>query len=73
MAGTSPTFYKIPVTADLEYAVINGLYPDNPTQVSKYQPAVPRPNRRWSEGMKPLDARREVIQCYEAFKAVIGI
>ena len=71
MAGTSPTFYKIPVTADLEYAVI--LYPDNPTQVSKYQPAVPRPNHRWSEGMKPLDARREVIQCYEAFKEVIGI
>jgi len=73
MAGTSPTFYKIPVTTDLEYAVINGLYPENPTQVSKYQPAVPRPSRRWSEGMRPLDARREVIQCYEAFKVVVGI
>ena len=52
---------------------MNGLYPENTTQVSKYRPAVPRPDRRWSEGMKPLDARREVIQCYEAFKVVVGV
>ena len=73
MAGTSPTFYKVPVTTELEYAIRHGLYPDNPTQVLKHEPVVPRPDSRWSEGMRPLDARREIFRCYEAFKAVVGI
>ena len=73
MAGTSPTFYKVPVTTELEYAIRHGLYPADPTRVLRHQPVVPRPNRRWSDGMRPLDARREIIKCYEAFKVVVGI
>jgi len=73
MAGTSPTYYKIPVTTDLEYAVRHGLYPAEPIQVTRHRPAVPRPHRRAAEGMRPLDARREILRCYEAFKAVVGI
>jgi len=73
MTGTSPTFYKIPVTTQLEYNVRHGLFPSQPTRVAMHQPTVPRPNRRWSEGMKPLDSRSEILKCYEAFKAVVGI
>ncbi|KAJ7795484.1 hypothetical protein B0H14DRAFT_2919140 [Mycena olivaceomarginata] len=29
------------------------------------------PHRRWVEGMKPLDNRRIILECYEAFKAFI--
>ena len=73
MTGTTPTFYKIPVTSQLEYSVRHGLFPSQPTRVAMHHPTVPRPNHRWSEGMKPLDSRSEILKCYEAFKVVIGI
>jgi hypothetical protein len=73
MIGTAPTFYKILVTTQLEYCVRHGLHPAQRTMVSMYQPSVPRPNRRWSEGMKPLDSRIEILKCYRAFKAIAGI
>ena len=73
MAGTYPTFYKIPVTSQLVYNVRNGLYPDQPTIVTFHRPEVPRPNRRRSEGMKPLDSRAIILRCYEAFKTIVGI
>lgn len=73
MIGTAPIFYKTEVTAELEYSIRHGLYPPNATVVSKHQPTVPRPNRRWSEGMKPLDSRSHIMRCYEAFKPIIGI
>jgi hypothetical protein len=73
MLGTTPTFYKIPVVDELVYNVRHGTYPPQPTHVSVCYPPVPRPNRRRSEGMKPLDNRREILQCYEAFKNVVGI
>ena len=38
-------------------------YPAQETTVS-------RPTRRYNEGMKPLDNRRIVLACYEAFKLV---
>jgi hypothetical protein len=34
-------------------------------------PNIPRPSRRFSEGMKPLDSRRAVLECYEAFKRFV--
>jgi hypothetical protein len=73
MTGTTPTFYKISVTPQLEHSVRHGLFPSQPTRVAMHQATVPRPNHRWSEGMKPLDSRSEILKCYEAFKAVIGI
>jgi len=56
LVGSSPTFYKIPVTKDLAQAVAQGRFPATPTVVYVHLPAVPRPARRLSEGMKPLDS-----------------
>jgi hypothetical protein len=72
MVGTSPTFFKIPVTRTLSTHIRHGTYPQE-TNVTYCHPPVPRPARRHSEGMKPLDNRREILRCYEAFKVIVGI
>jgi hypothetical protein len=64
MDGTMPTFYKIPVTAELVRAVESGERPEQETIVHAYRPEVPRPE----EGMKPLDNRYIILSCFEAFK-----
>ena len=58
MKGTSPIFYKVDVTTALVQAVATGTYPNTATTVHAYPPDIPRPNRRWSEGMKLLDNRQ---------------
>lgn len=73
MVGTSPTFFKIPITKELVSHVSHGTYPPTPTIVTFCFPPVPRPARRRSDGMKPLDNRREILKCYEAFKVIVGI
>jgi len=72
MIGTSPTFFKIPVTRDLMQAVQRGQYPSSPTVVFMHRPVLPRPLRRLSEGMRPLDNRRAIIACFEAFKQFVN-
>ncbi|KAI6103481.1 hypothetical protein F5141DRAFT_1007661, partial [Pisolithus sp. B1] len=72
MMGTSPIFYKINVTVKLVDAVAGGAYPATQTVVHAHLPAVPRPHRRWDEGMKPLDSRRVILSCYEAFKRFVN-
>jgi len=72
MIGTSPTFFKIPVTRDLMAAVQRGQYPDTPTVVAMHQPQLPRALRRLSEGMRPLDNRRVIVACLEAFKQFVN-
>ncbi|KAF8904770.1 hypothetical protein CPB84DRAFT_656135 [Gymnopilus junonius] len=71
MVGTSPSFFKIPVSQELVRCVERGQYPPTPTIVTGHVPDVPRPDRRFSEGMKPLDSRCAILQCYEAFKRFI--
>lgn len=73
LVGTAPTFFKIPVTAELVQHVAEGTYPPRRTIVSYCVPPVPRPTCRLREGMEPLDTRHEVLNCFEAFKQVIGI
>ena len=73
MLGTMPIFYKIPVTDDLMYNVHHGTYPPQPTHVTIYYPPIPRPHCQCYEGMKPLDNRHKILQCYEAFKNIVGI
>ncbi len=73
MVGTSPAFFKIPITQTLSDHIAHGTYPPAETRVTYCYPPVPRPARRHSEGMKPLDNRREMLKCYEAFKAIVGI
>ncbi|KAI0257286.1 hypothetical protein BJV78DRAFT_1277838 [Lactifluus subvellereus] len=56
MVGTSPVFFKIPVTRTLSAHIRRGTYPPEETHVTYCYPPVPRPARRHSEGMKPLEA-----------------
>lgn len=67
MTGTTPTFYQIPVTADFVYRVRHGLFPAQPTGVLAFHVPVVSQNRG---GMKPLDNRRIILACFEAFKAI---
>jgi hypothetical protein len=72
LTGTSPTFFKVPVTQELADAVEFGVYPAAPTIVYAHLPYLPRPARRLSEGMKPLDNRSQILSCYEAFKQFVN-
>ncbi|KAJ7029279.1 hypothetical protein C8F04DRAFT_963114 [Mycena alexandri] len=69
LVGTSPTFYKIPLTEEFVRCVERGDYPNTPTIVSFHLPDLPRPR---AEGMKPLDNRRIILRCYEAFKVFVS-
>ena len=68
MVGTSPTFFKVPVTEILSDHIRKGACPPRETVVTYCYPPVPH---RRSEGMMPLDNRREILRCYEAFKAIV--
>ena len=68
MTGISPIFFKILITSALADAVQFGQYPVEPTMVPMYIPDIPRPARRLREGMRPLDNRRSISACFEAFK-----
>jgi hypothetical protein len=70
MNGTIPTFYKIPVTTNLVYNIMQGTYPSEPTIVSVHCLDLPSPQ---SCNMKPLDNRKRVICSFEAFKPIIGV
>ncbi|PCH33417.1 hypothetical protein WOLCODRAFT_111788 [Wolfiporia cocos MD-104 SS10] len=69
--GTSPSFFKIPVTRELARCVESGQFPHTPTIVTGHVPDIPHPKRRFSEGMRLLDNRRAILQCYEAFKKFV--
>jgi hypothetical protein len=71
MAGSTPTFYKIPVTQDLVYAVETGQYPEKPTIVHKLIPPVADLNRLVHDGMRPLNNRDVILRCFEAFKRFV--
>jgi hypothetical protein len=72
MRGTNPIFYKIKVTNALVASIKYGTYPQETTAVHAHKPEIPRPNRRWIEGMQPLDNRLAILRCYEAFKQFIN-
>ncbi|KAF8872397.1 hypothetical protein BD779DRAFT_1613824 [Infundibulicybe gibba] len=68
MFRTFPRFYKIRVTAELDQCVRHGTYPATKTTVYRHTPRVPG---RSIDGMKPLDNRKHILQCYEAFKRFV--
>lgn len=68
LTGTSPTFYKIKITKEFDYAVMGGLCPADPVIVYRHIPRLPR---RESEGMRPLENRSVILQYYQAFKAFV--
>ncbi|KAF8840418.1 hypothetical protein BDN67DRAFT_649392 [Paxillus ammoniavirescens] len=71
MVGTSPTFFKVPITTELVQCVQRGEYPATPTVVLDHVPDIPKPTRKESEGMEPSDNRHIMLQCYEAFKQFV--
>ncbi|KAJ3511791.1 hypothetical protein NLJ89_g3891 [Agrocybe chaxingu] len=73
MHGTSPSFFKIPLTLELIRCVERGQPPPagTPTIVAGHVPEIPRPHRRFSEGMRPLDNRQAFLECYEGFKRFV--
>jgi len=71
MIGTSPIFFKVDVSNELLSAIESGQwpgYPGGPTIVEMHVPVIPRPPRRFSEGMQHLDNRSVILACLEAFK-----
>ncbi|KAA1478234.1 hypothetical protein DENSPDRAFT_787858, partial [Dentipellis sp. KUC8613] len=72
MAGTTPIFVKVPVSAELALAVCQGTYPAQPTTVAMFTPVVDGCLLR-GQGMQAVENRERFLRCFEAFKAVIGI
>jgi hypothetical protein len=72
LTGTSPIFYKIPVTTQLAQCVELGLYPAKPTIVHAHHPKIFRPACCLSEGIEPLDNRATILSCFEAFKRFVN-
>ena len=72
MTGTFPKFYKIPVTEELVTGVETAQYPANTTIVHGHIPEIPRPTKGEEEGMVPLDNRRVILACFEAFKQFVN-
>jgi len=73
--GTSPTFYKIPISDSLVTAVERGQYPKQETVILAHRPAVlPSASayRYCYRGMIPLDIRRVILSCFEAFKRFVN-
>jgi len=68
MIGTFPRFYKIKITEELDQGVRFAHYPTMKTVIERHTPRVPR---RRSDGMRSLDNRVKILQCYEAFKKVV--
>ena len=69
--GTAPMFYKIPVTADLFECLTTAQFPSQKTTVQRLIPPVPDMSRLLEDGMLPLENRRIILQCFEAFKQFV--
>jgi hypothetical protein len=71
LEGSAPTFYKIPVTQNLVDAVTTAQYPPDETIVCKLLLPLPNIVNTLEEGMVPLENRRIMFQCFEAFKLLL--
>ncbi|KAF9513464.1 hypothetical protein BS47DRAFT_1372544 [Hydnum rufescens UP504] len=50
MDGTSPAFFKIPITQTLSTHIRHGTYPEEETRVTYCYPPISRPSHRHTEG-----------------------
>ncbi|KAF9483386.1 hypothetical protein BDN70DRAFT_827645 [Pholiota conissans] len=74
MVGTAPTFYRTHVTQALIDAVVAGSYPDEETTVLRLTPVPDIDIASYrKEGMRRLDNRKIVFQCFEALKKFMVI
>ncbi|KAI0299862.1 hypothetical protein BC826DRAFT_993782 [Russula brevipes] len=67
MVGTTPSFFKIPVTQALSSHIASGTYPPEETNVTFCCPPLPD----HGDGMKPLGNRHEILRFFEAFKPIV--
>ena len=67
MDSTMPTFYKIPVTAQLVKAIEAGEQPKQETIIHMYHPKVPWPK----EGIKLLNNWYIILSCFEVFRWLV--
>jgi hypothetical protein len=67
MVATDPIFYRIPITQELLESIVTAQYPAQATVIQIFVPPIANPQ----EGMVPLDNRRVILQCFEAFKQLL--
>ena len=66
MSGTRPTFYLVPVTAELSEAVTCGWYPKHPTQVLRCETVAA--DQDAAAGMENIEYRKLALKRLLAFK-----
>lgn len=71
MNGTSPSLYKIEVTAGMVECVQTAQVPPKVTSMLRLQIPFPRSEVAHVEGMIPLDNRKITLSYLEAFKAFV--
>ncbi|KAK0434545.1 uncharacterized protein EV420DRAFT_1653919 [Desarmillaria tabescens] len=71
MIGAVPIFYRIPTTAELVRCIETATYPPQATIVQRFVPLVPNLALYMVDGLVPLENRRIVMQCFEAFKVFV--
>jgi hypothetical protein len=72
MVGTGPHFYKVTVTQALVDAVALSQFPAEETLVQRFIPPVPNTDSSsLHEGMRSLENRHVLFQCYEALKTLL--
>ncbi|KAF8527577.1 hypothetical protein BU17DRAFT_5836, partial [Hysterangium stoloniferum] len=60
--------YKIPVIDNLISAIHRGAFPPETTIVLRLVPPVVDAAKKLTDGMRRLESRRIIMQCFEAFK-----
>ena len=71
MVGTAPYFYRVLITEALLTAVETASFLNEETVVLRFIPPVPDMDSYVFDGMRPLENRRIIFQCLEAFKAAL--
>lgn len=61
----------ITIESELALAVEGGVYPENVTIVRKFVPPVLDLPNYATQGMVPLQNRRVLFRCFEAFKIFV--
>jgi hypothetical protein len=69
MSGTQPTFYLVPVSSELNIAVMSGRNPYTATNVTKCVTTF-GPHGRFREGMETTEYRRLAFQRFIAFRGL---
>ncbi|KAF8258319.1 hypothetical protein EI94DRAFT_1622960, partial [Lactarius quietus] len=71
MVRSAPTFYKILMTQEVLASIASGVTPTPIIKVARLIPPVPFPDMLASDGMRPLDNRRIIFQCFKAFHQIL--